>query len=206
MWLPKRARGIFRRTHLLSRRFCATWIRRHRAHELMAALSFMLRQSITKTATIISDFYSGITGRPYTVPSSFPVETTRSTRRRFPGTWLIQTQAPIRWVPVALTASNAQQGQMDASVEKKMVSQYGVWDSPISSAMASGSSMRFGGVAVDGEDRLLWVEGRPTEKGCEETITNHSSIVSHRAYFFHECQDAAHLPLPILCLFRCDEH
>ena len=149
----------------------------------MAALCLMLRQSITKTPAIINNLCSGISGCPRTVPTRVPVGTKRFTRKRFNATCPFRAHVPLCRV-FASTASNA---HMNSSEETKKDSPYGVWESPISSAMASGSSMRFGGVSVDGEDRLLWVEGRPTEKGCDGCLefgVQISHIVADR---FREC-------------------
>jgi dienelactone hydrolase len=44
------------------------------------------------------------------------------------------------------------------------VAPYGTWDSPITTALLTGSALRLGGMGVDGDD-VVWVEGRPWEKG-----------------------------------------
>ena len=44
------------------------------------------------------------------------------------------------------------------------VAPYGSWRSPISAAAVARAAVRFGSLAVDGED-VYWVEGRPDEGG-----------------------------------------
>ena len=41
---------------------------------------------------------------------------------------------------------------------------YGTWSSPLDATAVAGGGLRFGGIAIDGED-LYWVEGRPAEGG-----------------------------------------
>jgi hypothetical protein len=42
---------------------------------------------------------------------------------------------------------------------------YGSWRSPITADVVSGADRRLGGIALTGDGRLLWIEGRPEEKG-----------------------------------------
>ena len=41
---------------------------------------------------------------------------------------------------------------------------YGTWSSPISAPLVAAQGLRFGGVAVWGDD-IYWLEGRPAEGG-----------------------------------------
>jgi dipeptidyl aminopeptidase/acylaminoacyl peptidase len=45
-----------------------------------------------------------------------------------------------------------------------MQKSFGTWRSPISAAAVASHGLRFGGVAVDGDD-IYWIEGRPNEGG-----------------------------------------
>jgi hypothetical protein len=45
------------------------------------------------------------------------------------------------------------------------VAPYGSWRSPITADVVSGADKRLGGIALAGDGRLLWIEGRPEEKG-----------------------------------------
>ncbi|MBN1809038.1 MAG: S9 family peptidase [Planctomycetes bacterium] len=47
---------------------------------------------------------------------------------------------------------------------QKTKARYGAWESPLSAAVAAGSSVRLGEIRTDGED-VYWIEGRPAEKG-----------------------------------------
>lgn len=42
---------------------------------------------------------------------------------------------------------------------------FGSWRSPITADVVSGADRRLGGIALAGDGRLLWIEGRPEEKG-----------------------------------------
>ncbi len=44
------------------------------------------------------------------------------------------------------------------------VAPYGTWTSPITGALAAAGGVRIGGLCLDGDD-VLWVEGRPSERG-----------------------------------------
>nr|ABK25153.1 unknown [Picea sitchensis] len=49
--------------------------------------------------------------------------------------------------------------------KEKMSAPYGSWKSPITADIVSGADKRLGGFALDGEGRVIWLEGRPTEAG-----------------------------------------
>ncbi|XP_062228373.1 uncharacterized protein LOC133926445 isoform X2 [Phragmites australis] len=49
--------------------------------------------------------------------------------------------------------------------EKPAAAPYGSWRSPITADVVSGAERRLGGMALAGDGRLLWIEGRPEEKG-----------------------------------------
>jgi dipeptidyl aminopeptidase/acylaminoacyl peptidase len=55
-------------------------------------------------------------------------------------------------------------GEMYADKEK-MRAAYGSWKSPITADVVSGADKILGGFALDGEGRVIWLEGRPTEAG-----------------------------------------
>lgn len=42
---------------------------------------------------------------------------------------------------------------------------YGTWKSPVTADIVSGASKRLGGIAIDGDGRLIWLESRPYESG-----------------------------------------
>ncbi|KAL6605964.1 hypothetical protein ACP70R_041617 [Stipagrostis hirtigluma subsp. patula] len=48
---------------------------------------------------------------------------------------------------------------------KPTAAPYGSWRSPITADVVSGSDKRLGGIALAGDGRLLWIEGRPEKKG-----------------------------------------
>eukprot|EP00262_Sarcandra_glabra_P005592 TRINITY_DN17314_c0_g1_i1.p1 TRINITY_DN17314_c0_g1~~TRINITY_DN17314_c0_g1_i1.p1 ORF type:complete len:675 (-),score=107.83 TRINITY_DN17314_c0_g1_i1:312-2336(-) len=50
-------------------------------------------------------------------------------------------------------------------VGEKDTAPYGSWKSPISADVVSGAEKRLGGIAVDGDGHLLWLEPRPSEAG-----------------------------------------
>jgi hypothetical protein len=52
-----------------------------------------------------------------------------------------------------------------AAGEKPTAAPYGSWKSPITADVVSGADKRLGGMALAGDGRLLWIEGRPEEKG-----------------------------------------
>lgn len=52
-----------------------------------------------------------------------------------------------------------------AGGEKPAAAPYGSWRSPITADVVSGADKRLGGIALAGDGRLLWIEGRPEEKG-----------------------------------------
>lgn len=52
-----------------------------------------------------------------------------------------------------------------AAGEKPAAAPYGSWRSPITADVVSGADKRLGGIALAGDGRLLWIEGRPEEKG-----------------------------------------
>lgn len=47
----------------------------------------------------------------------------------------------------------------------KTTAPYGSWKSPLSAEIVSGAGKRLGDVAIDGECRLIILEGRPAENG-----------------------------------------
>ncbi|KAL5200706.1 hypothetical protein ABZP36_021909 [Zizania latifolia] len=49
--------------------------------------------------------------------------------------------------------------------EKPVAAPFGSWRSPITADVVSGADKRLGGIALGGDGRLLWIEGRPEEKG-----------------------------------------
>lgn len=51
------------------------------------------------------------------------------------------------------------------AAEKPTVAPFGSWRSPITADVVSGADRRLGGIALAGDGRLLWIEGRPEEKG-----------------------------------------
>ncbi|GJP75223.1 hypothetical protein CLOP_g5683 [Closterium sp. NIES-67] len=66
---------------------------------------------------------------------------------------------------VMAQAGNGGSGEQGEASGERNVAPFGAWESPIGADMASGASLRFGGAMVDSEGRLVWAEGRPTEKG-----------------------------------------
>uniref|UniRef100_A0A8I6Y5F6 Peptidase S9 prolyl oligopeptidase catalytic domain-containing protein n=1 Tax=Hordeum vulgare subsp. vulgare TaxID=112509 RepID=A0A8I6Y5F6_HORVV len=52
-----------------------------------------------------------------------------------------------------------------AGGEKPTAAPFGSWRSPITADVVSGASKRLGDFALAGDGRLLWIEGRPEEKG-----------------------------------------
>jgi hypothetical protein len=70
-----------------------------------------------------------------------------------------------------LRQSNADHKTTDMYAERievhkeKMSAPYGSWKSPITADIVSGADKRLGGFALDGEGRVIWLEGRPTEAG-----------------------------------------
>lgn len=63
----------------------------------------------------------------------------------------------------ASTAAAAADG--GGTGEKPVAAPYGSWRSPITADVVSGADKRLGGIALAGDGRLLWIEGRPEEKG-----------------------------------------
>ncbi|CAI7743117.1 unnamed protein product [Closterium sp. NIES-54] len=72
--------------------------------------------------------------------------------------------ADSRKPEMAHAGTSEERGASGKRAERK-VAPFGAWESPIGADMASGASLRFGGAAVDSAGRLVWAEGRPTEKG-----------------------------------------
>lgn len=62
-------------------------------------------------------------------------------------------------------ASSTPPAAAAAGGEKPAVAPYGSWRSPITADVVSGADKRLGGIALAGDGRLLWIEGRPEEKG-----------------------------------------
>ncbi|KAF9622679.1 hypothetical protein IFM89_032600 [Coptis chinensis] len=56
------------------------------------------------------------------------------------------------------------------SSSKKITSPYGSWKSPITADIVSSGGKSLAGLALDGHDRLLWVESRPNESGREVLV------------------------------------
>uniref|UniRef100_A0A453R3X0 Peptidase S9 prolyl oligopeptidase catalytic domain-containing protein n=2 Tax=Aegilops tauschii subsp. strangulata TaxID=200361 RepID=A0A453R3X0_AEGTS len=52
-----------------------------------------------------------------------------------------------------------------AGGERPTAAPFGSWRSPITADVVSGASKRLGDIALAGDGRLLWIEGRPEEKG-----------------------------------------
>ncbi|KAL3732787.1 hypothetical protein ACJRO7_022328 [Eucalyptus globulus] len=48
---------------------------------------------------------------------------------------------------------------------ERVTAPYGSWKSPITADIVSGASKRLGGISVDGEGCLIWLESRPNEAG-----------------------------------------
>ncbi|KAF8022931.1 hypothetical protein BT93_F0446 [Corymbia citriodora subsp. variegata] len=48
---------------------------------------------------------------------------------------------------------------------QRVTAPYGSWKSPITADVVSGASKSLGGIAVDGDGRLVWLESRPNESG-----------------------------------------
>ncbi|XP_020191972.3 uncharacterized protein [Aegilops tauschii subsp. strangulata] len=63
--------------------------------------------------------------------------------------------------PASPTPADAAGG----AVEKPTAAPYGSWRSPITADIVSGADKRLGGIALARDGRLLWIEGRPEEKG-----------------------------------------
>ncbi|KAK3131941.1 hypothetical protein QOZ80_6AG0513680 [Eleusine coracana subsp. coracana] len=69
-------------------------------------------------------------------------------------------------VPLPRMSSTAPVGPPAvAGGEKPSAAPYGSWRSPITADVVSGAERRLGGIALAGDGRLLWIEGRPEEKG-----------------------------------------
>ncbi|PAN24796.1 hypothetical protein PAHAL_4G252900 [Panicum hallii] len=62
-------------------------------------------------------------------------------------------------------ASPAPPATAAAGGHKPAAAPYGSWRSPITADVVSGAERRLGGIALAGDGRLLWIEGRPEEKG-----------------------------------------
>uniref|UniRef100_M8BWC4 Dipeptidyl peptidase family member 6 n=1 Tax=Aegilops tauschii TaxID=37682 RepID=M8BWC4_AEGTA len=54
-----------------------------------------------------------------------------------------------------------------AGGERPTAAPFGSWRSPITADVVSGASKRLGDIALAGDGRLLWIEGRPEEKGSK---------------------------------------
>ncbi|KAG8076891.1 hypothetical protein GUJ93_ZPchr0006g43264 [Zizania palustris] len=62
-------------------------------------------------------------------------------------------------------ASLSPSAAADGGGEKPVAAPFGSWRSPITADVVSGADKRLGGIALGGDGRLLWIEGRPEEKG-----------------------------------------
>ncbi|XP_047075578.1 uncharacterized protein LOC124685287 [Lolium rigidum] len=72
--------------------------------------------------------------------------------------------SPPRMSSSSSSASTAPSAAAAAG-EKPTAAPYGSWKSPITADVVSGADKRLGGMALAGDGRLLWIEGRPEEKG-----------------------------------------
>ncbi|KAI3439699.1 uncharacterized protein J3R85_004540 [Psidium guajava] len=61
-------------------------------------------------------------------------------------------------------ASSPSSSEATAKTER-VTAPYGSWKSPITADVVSGASKSLGGISVDGDGRLVWLESRPNEAG-----------------------------------------
>ncbi|XP_048130781.1 uncharacterized protein LOC115731060 [Rhodamnia argentea] len=61
-------------------------------------------------------------------------------------------------------ASSPSSSEATAKTER-VTAPYGSWKSPITADVVSGASKSLGGISVDGDGRLVWLESRPNESG-----------------------------------------
>ncbi|XP_004964876.1 uncharacterized protein LOC101764724 isoform X2 [Setaria italica] len=73
--------------------------------------------------------------------------------------------SPPRMSSTSSAASPAPPATAAAGGDKPAAAPYGSWRSPITADVVSGADRRLGGIALAGDGRLLWIEGRPEEKG-----------------------------------------
>ncbi|PON45873.1 Peptidase S9, prolyl oligopeptidase, catalytic domain containing protein [Parasponia andersonii] len=52
-----------------------------------------------------------------------------------------------------------------AAKQERTTSPYGSWSSPITADVVAGASKELGGIAIDAQGRLIWLESRPAEEG-----------------------------------------
>lgn len=58
----------------------------------------------------------------------------------------------------------------------------GSWVSPITSKMLVAHTKRLGGVAVAGDGRVFWLEGRPAEKGRQVLVSRYGDGVARQGF------------------------
>nr|BAK04728.1 predicted protein [Hordeum vulgare subsp. vulgare] len=78
----------------------------------------------------------------------------------------LRLRRPLASPPRMSSSSAASPSPADAAGgEKPTAAPFGSWRSPITADVVSGASKRLGDFALAGDGRLLWIEGRPEEKG-----------------------------------------
>uniref|UniRef100_A0A0E0L9B2 Peptidase S9 prolyl oligopeptidase catalytic domain-containing protein n=1 Tax=Oryza punctata TaxID=4537 RepID=A0A0E0L9B2_ORYPU len=77
----------------------------------------------------------------------------------------IRLRRALASAPRMSSSSAAAAADGGGSGEKPVAAPYGSWRSPITADVVSGADKRLGGIALAGDGRLLWIEGRPEEKG-----------------------------------------
>ncbi|AQL01130.1 acylaminoacyl-peptidase1 [Zea mays] len=102
----------------------------------------------TRLASIFSAVRSPTSAPPHTLRRALP---SFSYRRAHPSQPRMSSSSAASSAPPA--------------AEKPTVAPFGSWRSPITADVVSGADRRLGGIALAGDGRLLWIEGRPEEKG-----------------------------------------
>ncbi|KAM3209124.1 hypothetical protein ACQJBY_063674 [Aegilops geniculata] len=78
----------------------------------------------------------------------------------------LRLRRPLASPPRMSASSAASPAPADAAGgERPTAAPFGSWRSPITADVVSGASKRLGDIALAGDGRLLWIEGRPEEKG-----------------------------------------
>ncbi|KAM3194352.1 hypothetical protein ACQJBY_070803 [Aegilops geniculata] len=78
----------------------------------------------------------------------------------------LRLRRPLASPPRMSSSSSASPAPADAAGgERPTAAPFGSWRSPITADVVSGASKRLGDIALAGDGRLLWIEGRPEEKG-----------------------------------------